>query len=297
MGIIFTKNKADVFIAKSKEISMSNFAKHKEQIPLKNYFTLIELLVVIAIIAILAAMLLPALSKAREKARSISCTNNLKAIGTAGILYSDESDEWIVPGTVPPLGPENDYDRRYVWYGLLAGRGGNANFGLLDSQASSWTNVNGTLYCPSAGSEDQRTGYSDYAINYGLSGDLSGKKTSITYFGARRRTCLTSPGTAIFVGERRVMDWGLKTVPQMAFRHGTPDFRTKDDATLSSDSGSLTESDLMLQGRVNLSFMDGHVSSKAIREFKDRTSALTSSKAEDCGFDRLNAISAANVFK
>ena len=53
----------------------------------------------------------------------------------------------------------------------------------------------------------------------------------------------------------------------------------------------------MLQGRVNLSFMDGHVSSKAIREFKDRVSALTSSKAEDCGFDRLNAISAANAFK
>ena len=62
----------------------------------KQKFTLIELLVVIAIIAILAAMLLPALSAARERARSTSCLSNLKNLGLAHTIYMQDNDEHII---------------------------------------------------------------------------------------------------------------------------------------------------------------------------------------------------------
>ena len=74
----------------------------------RNGFTLIELLVVIAIIAILAAMLMPALGRAREQGRKTYCLNNLKQLGLGYALYADDYDEYYPPSAATSAQDRNN---------------------------------------------------------------------------------------------------------------------------------------------------------------------------------------------
>ncbi len=114
-------------------------------------FTLIELLVVIAIIAILAAILFPVFARAREAARASSCRSNLKQMGTAWSLYTQDYDELSPRSNISPVGP----------YTLPNGATHSAGVLLWHTMLHPYLKNVGVVDCPSGGGESSK-----YTGNY-----------------------------------------------------------------------------------------------------------------------------------
>jgi prepilin-type N-terminal cleavage/methylation domain-containing protein/prepilin-type processing-associated H-X9-DG protein len=191
-------------------------------------FTLIEVLVVVAVISILAALLFPIFSQAREKARQASCASNTRQVGLAILMYAESYDE-----TLPPVAYEGSQGD-VLWLELVA----------------PYVKNQRVFQCPSDGLSER----SSYGLNELAFGDLTdsppGSVSALAMFQA--------PAQTVMLGDTGTGEDRTTLLPD-TFKLVAPSGELDDD----EDARPAARH----SRRVNLSFMDGHQQSMPLEQF------------------------------
>jgi prepilin-type N-terminal cleavage/methylation domain-containing protein/prepilin-type processing-associated H-X9-DG protein len=251
----FDMTKDDILIASGRNIAMTQRHAHQQSGSVRRKaraFTLIELLVVIAIIGILAAMLLPALTKARDKARSASCASNMRQINLAIRLYTDDNSSQMPPASYGSGATQGPWPKLLGKY--MPQRGSTAT-----------AKANAVFICPGAvypgfPNKDLSLTYSCTAAMLGFNDPTIPTTTGLTAKKPRKDgSILTSASETplIVEGKRDANSTSPTAASNLPWKLSTGDIAAKDLA--SGGPGACEFLDFRHATSMNIGFADGSV--------------------------------------